>query len=229
VPWRFFCTSGANSGFWTNLPVPAHWDMHGFGTLNYRRDATNAFDERGLYEHDFHVPAEWSGRRVFVVFEGVMTDTSVRVNGREAGPTHQGGFYRFKYELTDLLKFGETNRLEVTVAKHSANASVNRAERQADYWVFGGIYRPVYLQAVPRQFIERVAIDARHTGEFAMDVFVSGDGRSDAVEAQVLTLDGDLVGNPFSVELKEGQRQVRLQTGVSSPRAWSAETPNLSG
>lgn len=227
VPWRFFCTSGANSGFWTNLPVPAHWDMHGFGTLNYRRDATNAFDERGLYEHDFHVPAEWSGRRVFVVFEGVMTDTSVRVNGREAGPTHQGGFYRFKYELTDLLKFGETNRLEVTVAKHSANASVNRAERQADYWVFGGIYRPVYLQAVPRQFIERVAIDARHTGEFAMDVFVSGDGRSDAVEAQVLTLDGDLVGNPFSVELKEGQRQVRLQTGVSSPRAWSAETPNL--
>src|ERR1017187_4471687 len=53
VPWKFFCTSGANSGFWTNLPVPSQWDVKGFGTLTYHKDLTNAWDERGLYEHDF--------------------------------------------------------------------------------------------------------------------------------------------------------------------------------
>ena len=120
------------------------------------------------------MPAGWSGKRVFLVFDGVMTDTSASLNGKSVGPLHQGGFYRFKYEVTKLVKFGETNRLEVTVAKHSANDSVNRAERLADYWVFGGIYRPVYLEAVPPQFIERVAIDARADGAFAMDVFVNG-------------------------------------------------------
>src|SRR6185312_7016997 len=26
VPWEFLCTSGANSGYWTNLPVPSQWD-----------------------------------------------------------------------------------------------------------------------------------------------------------------------------------------------------------
>src|SRR5664279_3676442 len=118
VPWKFLCTSGANSGVWTNLPVPSQWDVKGFGTLNYHKDLTNAFDERGLYEHDFSVPADWSGRRIFLVFDGVMTDTDAKLNGQSVGPVHQGSFYRFKYEVTSLVKFGATNKLEVTVAKH---------------------------------------------------------------------------------------------------------------
>src|SRR5215475_230880 len=90
IPWEFLCTSGTNSGFWTNLPVPSHWDVKGFGTLNYHKDLTNAWDEKGLYAHDFTVPTSWSGRRIFLVFDGVMTDTSAKLNGRSVGPLHQG-------------------------------------------------------------------------------------------------------------------------------------------
>src|SRR5487761_2793805 len=93
VPWKFFCTSGAHSGFWTSLPVPSQWDVKGFGTLNYHKDLTNAWNERGLYEHDFSVPANWAGQRIFLVFDGVMTDTDARLNGQSVGPVHQGGFY----------------------------------------------------------------------------------------------------------------------------------------
>ena len=247
VPWRFLCTSGARSGVWTNLPVPSHWDMQGFGTLTYRKDATNAWNERGLYAHSFTVPAEWSGRRVFLVFEGVMTDTTAKLNGESVGPTHQGGFYRFKYEVTPRLKFGGTNRLEVEVARHSANESVNRAERLADYWVFAGIYRPVYLEAVPAQFIERVAIDAKADGTFAMDVVANGASATDSLEAQVLTLEGQPVGQPFlsaglgdfpvalsrntglesPVNRQAGKPALRLTTQIASPKQWTAETPNL--
>src|SRR5690349_3569594 len=56
VPWKFFCTTNAQSGYWTNLPVPSCWELHGFGKINYHRDATNSYDERGLYEHEFSVP-----------------------------------------------------------------------------------------------------------------------------------------------------------------------------
>src|ERR1017187_4809977 len=174
VPWKFFCTAGAQSGFWTNIPVPSNWELHGFGTLNYHGESTNTFAEQGRYERDFAVPPDWSQRRVFLVFDGVMTDTHADINGQSAGLEHQGGFYLFKYEVTKLLKFNATNRLEVLVHKRSANASVNEAERRGDYWLFGGIYRPVYLEAVPQQFIQRVAIDARADGAFAMDVFVDG-------------------------------------------------------
>ena len=225
VSWNFFCTSGANSGFWTNLPVPSQWDIHGFGTLNYHKDLTNAWDERGLYEHDFTVPADWSGKRVFLVFDGVMTDTGAKLNGQSVGPAHQGGFYRFKYEVTRLVKCGGTNRLEVTVARHSANESVNRAERLADYWVFAGIYRPVYLEAVPPEFIDRVAIDARADGTFSAEVLLDGATDASEVEAQIQTLNGQNVGSPFSGTVSD--EKALLTTSVTSPKLWTAETPNL--
>jgi hypothetical protein len=237
VPWKFFCTSGARSGYWTNLSVPSHWDMQGFGTLNYHRDAPSASDERGLYECDFTVPANWSKQRVFLVFEGVMTDTSAKLNGQSVGPTHQGSFYRFKYDVTQWLQTGTTNKLEVEVRKHSTDPSVNNAERNADYWVFGGIYRPVYLEAAPSQFIERVAIDAQADGNFAMDVFVNGATNGEVLEAQIVSGDGKAVGQPFvwssafrrSGPAEAGTPNATLRTKIASPRTWTAETPNLYG
>ncbi len=229
VPWRFFCTSGANSGFWTNLPVPSQWDVKGFGTLHYFKDLTNAYDERGLYEHDFSLPQSWSGKRIFLVFDGVMTDTDAKLNGQSVGPVHQGGYYRFKYEVTPLLNFGATNQLEVTVAKHSANKSVNGAERDGDFWMYGGIFRPVYLEAEPQEFIERVAIDARADGSFSADIFVNGAMSGDEVEVQILTLDGKNVGEKFRVPALAGpaRPEVELQTKIDGPTLWTAETPNL--
>jgi hypothetical protein len=225
VNWDFMCTTGAKSAEWTSISVPSNWDVLGFGMLNYKKDIETALDEHGLYRYKFDAPKAWVDKRVFIVFEGSMTDTTVRINGQTAGPIHQGGFYRFKYEVTDLLKLGDQNLLEVDVAKHSANESVNKAERTADYWVFGGIYRPVYLEVVPQQFIERVAINAQAVGNFTADVFVDGDTGANRIEAQIVELNGTPVSEPFAVEL--AGETARLTTEIKEPRQWTAETPNL--
>ena len=225
VDWEFMCTTGAKSGKWTTIPVPSNWDVLGFGMLNYKKDIETALDEHGLYDTSSTAPQAWADKRVFIVLEGAMTDTSVKINGQSAGPTHQGGFYRFKYEITDLVKLGDQNLLEVDVAKHSANESVNKAERTADFWVFGGIYRPVYLEVVPQQFIERVAIDAQADGKFTADVFLDAMDDADRVEARITELDGTLVGEPFAVAIERNRAQVSTQ--IESPRQWTAETPYL--
>ena len=168
--WDFYCTGGRNSGKWSTIQVPSHWEQQGFGTYNYGRDYKTYgrnfrfADEQGLYKHRFTTPASWKGKRVFIVFEGSMTDTEVKINGKSAGAIHQGAFYRFKYDITDKLVWGKSNLLGVTVSKMSADQSVNNAERLSDYWVFGGIFRPVYLEAVPQQFIDHVSIDAKADG-----------------------------------------------------------------
>jgi hypothetical protein len=226
VPWKFICTTGAKSGEWTTIPVPSNWDVLGFGMLNYKKDIETALEEHGLYEHEFSAPSEWSDKRVFIVFEGSMTDTLVKVNGKPAGPVHQGGFYRFKHEITPLVKFGAKNLLEVDVAKHSANPSVNKAERTADFWVFGGIYRPVYLEVAPKTFIERVAINAQAEGSFTAEVFVNGTEElaGATVEAQIQTLDGEPVGDAFA---QSAESKTIVSTQIEKPRQWTAETPNL--
>ena len=232
VPWKFLCASGAHSGVWTNLPVPSQWDVKGFGTLTYHKDATNAWDERGLYEHEFSVAESWRGKRIFLVFDGVMTDTDAKLNGQSVGPVHQGSFYRFKYDVTALVKFGATNKLEVAVSRHSANESVNKAERLADYYVYSGIFRPVYLEAVPQQFIKRVAIDAKADGSFVAQVFFQNVTETTDVEAQIQTLDGKSVGEPFrsfpaSISQMPHSGFSNLKSQVASPKLWTAETPNL--
>ncbi|MBA4167619.1 MAG: hypothetical protein H0X41_08785, partial [Chitinophagaceae bacterium] len=94
VPWDFYCTGGRNSGKWTKIGVPSNWELQGFGSYNYGHDKVKS-NEQGLYKHAFLSEA-WQGKKVFIVFEGSMTDTKVMINGKQAGPVHQGSFYRFK-------------------------------------------------------------------------------------------------------------------------------------
>jgi len=232
VSWDFFCTAGRKSGVWTKISVPSCWEQQGFGAYNYGRDritVTNPLaSEQGKYRLQFAVPSQWKAKTVRLVFDGVMTDTEVWINGQTAGPIHQGAFYRFKYDITRWLKFGEPNLLEVTVSKVSANESVNRAERfGSDYWVFGGIFRPVYLEALPAQFIDWTAIDARADGNFSVETHLAGITTSVKLTAQIFDGRGIPVGPPFSADVSPNQDVARLHTKIAKPRLWTAETPNL--
>ncbi len=231
VDWDFMCTTGSNSGTWSTIAVPSNWELQGFGNYSYRALSPG---EQGLYKHSFTPPSAWQAKRIFLVFEGSMTDTEVWVNRASAGPVHQGGFYRFGYEVTDLVRLGESNLLEVTVTKDSANSSVNGAERLADFWEFGGIFRPVYLEARPAQFIDRVAVNAQADGSFAADIYLNGITTAGTLIAQISgPVDaGDSahpkpVGSPFSVAVSPGLGKATLATAVQSPDLWTAETPNL--
>jgi hypothetical protein len=231
VAWDFFCTSGRKSGRWTTIEVPSHWEQQGFGEYDYGRDYRTYgkkfrfSDEIGKYKHQFTVPATWKGKTIFIVFEGSMTDTEVRVNGQLAGPVHQGAFYRFRYNITDKLQAGANNEIEVTVSKMSSDQSVNRAERYADYWIFGGIFRPVYLEAFPEEYIERVAVDARADGKLSLDIFPVKLSKKQLIRAEIFDMKGQLVK---SCELRAGPGDslVTLTCRVDHPLLWTAETPN---
>ncbi|WP_183580880.1 glycoside hydrolase family 2 TIM barrel-domain containing protein [Mucilaginibacter sp. X5P1] len=224
VQWDFNCTEGQHSNKWTKIAVPSNWELQGFGSYNYGLDKTKA-NEQGLYKYKFNSPAV-VGKKVFIVFEGVMTDAEVKINGQLAGPIHQGGFYRFKYDITGLLKSEVENLLEVTVSKTSANASVNHAERNGDFWIFGGIYRPVYLEIVPEKFIDRVAIDAKADGSFKMDVYAQNTTKDDYIIAQVQKLNGENLGKPFSVKVTPSAKKQELKSNFDHPLLWSSEFPN---
>lgn len=224
VAWDFFCTAGRNSGVWTTISVPSNWEFEGFGQFTYGHDKERV-NESGLYRYRFSVPEHWKNRVVNIVFEGSMTDTEVKVNGKIAGEMHQGAFYCFRYDISKLLKFDAENLLEVTVHKSSANESVEGAERKADFWVFGGIYRPVWLEALPKTHIERIAIDAACDGSLRMDVFTGGNMQKVEVTAQVRTLDGEPFGNRMQATFNN-ENLIRLSEYFDNPALWSSEFPN---
>lgn len=223
VDWKFFCTAGMNSRKWTTIPVPSCWELQGFGKYDYgfAKDSVRG-KEQGLYQYEFTLPAGWKNKKIDIVFEGSMTDTEVKINGRPAGEPHQGAFYAFRYDITSLLNFGGKNLLEVTVSKHSANVSVNEAERKADFWIFGGIFRPVYLEAFPQQHIAQVAIDAKANGRFSAAVQASG---GDKVGVQLFQSDGAKVGQPLTATIPASGKAL-IQGTYASPKLWTPEFPN---
>ncbi|HEY8397093.1 MAG TPA: glycoside hydrolase family 2 TIM barrel-domain containing protein [Flavihumibacter sp.] len=224
VDWDFFCSRGRNSGKWTKIPVPSCWEQEGFGGYYYGYGTGDRLSETGTYRHQFYVPAAWKGKEIRIVFEGVMTDALVKINNKIAGDVHQGAFYEFSYEISSLLQYGHNNSLEVLVKKHSDNKSVNHAERDADYWVFGGIFRPVYLQVKPKQNIDRVAIDARADGVLNAAVLFSDHVKSGKLKLELFDKNGD--------KLQESDHDIkgtdtRIQTRLANPSLWTAETPVL--
>lgn len=235
VDWEFYCTNGRNSGKWTTIKVPSCWELQGFGTYQYgmpfygKANPPGIATEQGKYKYKFKLPAEWEGRTVRIVFDGVMTDCEAQINGRRCGHLHQGAFYRFKSDVSDRIFFGDKeNILEVTVNKESANASVNLAERRADYWNFGGIFRPVFVEALPAQFIDRSAINAKADGSFYADVFLGLAMDSNTkVIAEITDINGKRIGKPIEASLANGSDKAIINGKFENIKKWTAETPNL--
>ncbi|MCD8261504.1 MAG: beta-galactosidase, partial [Bacteroides sp.] len=228
--WEFYCSDGLNSKKWSKIEVPSQWELQGFGGYTYGRwyivKGNEPSKETGTYRYSFQVSSDWKNKQVKIVFEGVMTDTEVKINGELAGDIHQGGFYRFEYDITDKLNYGKKNNLEVVVWKHSANRSVNGAERMADWWTFGGIYRPVYLEAKPQANIERVAVDAAAGGELSAQVVFNRIEAGYSLSTAISSLDGKEFYSAQVVPLNDADSQW-VTTHWKGVKTWNPEDPNL--
>ena len=233
VQWDFLCTDGRNSGKWTKIGVPSCWELQGFGTYQYgmrfygKATPEGIADEKGKYKTEFMLPQEWAGRQIQLVFEAAFTEIHVEINGRKAGNgIYQGGFTRHTIDVSDRVFFGsKKNRLEVEVLKESTNPQVNLAERRADYWNFGGIWRPVFIVSKPARNIQRVAIDAKADGSFMADVFLNRALPQGSVCVDIIDANGKKVAT--SPTITTASDQAKVDFSVKSPKLWNAEQPNL--
>lgn len=222
--WDFYCSEGRRSGSWQTIEVPSQWEVQGFGEYSYGRwyKEGKPFPprEEGTYRRRFVVPKEWRGEQVRIVFEGVMTDAEVKINGRLAGEVHRGAFYEFDYDISRLVRYGAENEIEVHVWKESTDKSVNAAERKADWWIFGGIFRPVYLEARPKTHIVDYALDPKMDGSLRGTLYTTPLTAGSMLE---LTLDGEKV---LRYELQAGAEHP-IEASWLDIEPWGPESPKL--
>ncbi|MGN7810879.1 glycoside hydrolase family 2 TIM barrel-domain containing protein [Flavobacterium sp. 22076] len=231
VQWDFYCTDGNNSNVWSKINVPSQWELEGFGEYTYGRwykelNQKEPSKEEGLYKYDFEIPLDYKNKTILIAFGGAMTDTEVKINGKTAGPIHQGGFYEFKYDISSLLKFGSKNTLEVHVWKHSANKSVNNAERRADWWLFGGIYRPVWLEVSPKTHIENIAVNPKMDGSITVDLNLQQIPKNTLLEVSLSGKNGENFP-AFTFPLKAKNTKKTITAKWENIKPWNPETPNL--
>jgi beta-galactosidase len=189
----------------TNLRVPWH-----------------SFDEKSyefvsVYRRRFRLPSTARGRRVFVDFEGVMTASTVWLNGTRLGE-YKGGFTPFSFELTSHVDFDRDNVLAVEVDS-SERPDIPPFGNEVDYLTFGGIYREVSLRIVSPTFIENIFAQPKDvlSGHPTLDVQC------------FLTSDNKVLGSGLSLEaaLYDGDRLLAKTAQVLPPGEGEGNGPRL--
>ena len=108
------------------------------------------------YRRMLEVPAELMGKRLFLQFDGAAHIATVYVNGVECAQ-HRSGYTAFRVEITELVHFGEENRVAVKL-DCTENGEVPPFGFVIDYLTYGGLYREAWLDVRSRNYIEDVFV-----------------------------------------------------------------------
>src|SRR5882724_3371574 len=132
-----------NDDSWRTLNLPHDWAIelpfdehadksHGFKPLGpgFPKNST------GWYRRTFELPAEDSGKRIWLTFDGVFRDATVWVNGWLV-TRHESGYFPFREDITDLARIGGRNTVTV---------KVDASKFEGWFYEGAGIYRHVWLE-----------------------------------------------------------------------------------
>ncbi len=190
----------------------------------------HGFDEKdyefvSLYRRHFKLSPSARGKRVFVDFEGVMTASTVWINGQRLGE-YKGGYTPFSFDLTPHLDFDGENVLAVDVDS-TERPDIPPFGYEIDYLTFGGIYREVSLRVVPPTFLENIFVRPKDvlSSSPAVDVdcFVQSlEPSREPLTLEVEILDGDRV-------VAKGSQKLSRLSAASEPVAHTIHLEHLSG
>ena len=242
--WKFHYAKNYNStipGFekteyccksWDDIRVPAHIQMEGYDVPQYANvqypwegreevepgQIPERFNPVASYVKYFEVPEEMEGKKVFISFQGAESGIAVWLNGNFVGYS-EDTFTPSEFELTPYLKEGE-NKLAAQVFKWTSSSWCE----DQDFFRFSGIYRDVYLYAIPEVHVSDVKIQTLLDDTFTKADLVIDTKATKAGKVKItLSKDGKELQSVEETLAEESQYVMK----VENPELWSAESPVL--
>jgi beta-galactosidase len=253
VPDGFYAQNFDDSA-WTSIPVPSNWQLPAvqlpgfkdnpiYANVHYTFEPNPPYppeqNPTGCYRTRFTLEPAWAGRSVFLLFEGVDSNLTLWINGREVGYS-QDSRLPAEFDVTPYLQAGE-NLIAARVMRYCDGSYL---ECQ-DFWRMSGIQRDVIVYSKPTVCLEdfavrtlldidyqdaRLEIEARITKNPAVVKYT--------VEAMLYNPDGTpALSEPmraapaatteFGLRTHQKTATAFLETTVLAPRKWTAETPDL--
>lgn len=232
---------------WLELPVPGNWQFQGYDIpiytdVEYPFENTPPriqahFNPVGSYRREFELPADWTKTPVLLHFAGVNSAFYVWVNGCKVG-FNQGSHMPAEFDISALVHSG-INTVAVEVYRWCAGSYLE----DQDMWRLAGIFRDVFVYSLPPVHVSDFSVGCELDGDYRDAVLhISAQVRNMSQRASSpLTLRASLLDsfgkccssmhsqmNATVDQIRQGGSVcVEMSMDVSSPRKWTAETPEL--
>ena len=221
---------------WADITVPAHIQTEGYGVPQYCNvqypwdghetlspgELPEKFNPVACYVKTFRLPAGMKGKRLFISFRGAESGLAVWLNGRYIGFSGDS-FTPHEFELTDALAEGE-NKLACRVYRWCAGSWLE----DQDFLRFSGLYREVYLYAVPEAHIRDLTWTAEPDDTMTRGI-MKWTAKTEAPAGSRFCLrlkqDGKTVAD--AAVTTGGEPEICGTLAVDQVRLWSAEDPYL--
>lgn len=230
---------------WDEIRVPAHIQMEGYDVPIYTNttypweadefikpgEVPEIFNPVASYVKYFTIPENMKNKRVCISFQGVESGFALWLNGHYVGYS-EDTFDPSDFELTDYIVEGE-NKLAVRVWKWTSSSWCE----DQDFYRFSGIFRDVFLYAVPCAHVEDLSVvptlnDTFDEGTLSVSIKADGDGIASVKLYELGDLSVEkydrakLLLEEFDIELRD-KEICDGSCNVKNPLLWSAEKPNL--
>ena len=230
---------------WDEIRVPAHIQMEGYDVPIYTNttypweadesikpgEVPEIFNPVASYVKYFTIPENMKNKRVCISFQGVESGFALWLNGHYVGYS-EDTFDPSDFELTDYIVEGE-NKLAVRVWKWTSSSWCE----DQDFYRFSGIFRDVFLYAVPCAHVEDLSVvptlnDTFDEGTLSVSIKADGDGIASVKLYELGDLSVEkydrakLLLEEFDIELRD-KELCEGSCNVKNPLLWSAEKPNL--
>ncbi|WP_171646580.1 discoidin domain-containing protein [Paenibacillus phytorum] len=210
--------------------------------------AQSVYQGIGWYRNYFTVDEQYRGKTINIDFEGVMIDSDIYLNGEKVY-TRNGGYVGFSVDITNKVKYGQTNVLAVRVSSFdNPDTPPGKPDAGLDFHYFGGIYRDVKMRITNNLHISD-ALQADKTasgGVFVTYPQVTSSSATVNVKTHVVNADtvsaqakvisklvdknGNVVAqgetDPTSIAAS-GDYQFNQNLTVTNPSLWSPDSPYL--
>lgn len=230
---------------WDEIRVPAHIQMEGYDVPIYTNttypweadesikpgEVPELFNPVASYVKYFTIPENMKNKRVCISFQGVESGFALWLNGHYVGYS-EDTFDPSDFELTDYIVEGE-NKLAVRVWKWTSSSWCE----DQDFYRFSGIFRDVFLYAVPCAHVKDLSVvptlnDTFDEGAISVSIKADGDGIASVKLYELGDLSVEkydrakLLLEEFDIELRD-KELCEGSCNVKNPLLWSAENPNL--
>ena len=215
---------------WEGVDLPHDWAISGpFGPLKSNGGTGKLpWKGEGWYRKSFDLSADAEGKRLQFLFDGVMANPVVYLNGEKVG-SWRYGYNSFWIDATEMALFGGTNVLVV---------HADTREHSSRWYPGAGIYRKVGMRLVDPVHIPvwGLYLTTPEVSEEKAMVHASVELENASGSDQEVILELAIV-DPVGKEVAKVEKELELMSGKGSisefdisidhPVIWDIEHPDL--